>query len=187
MKPVTQSRINDMTIKTQQDNVEIGEYAIVRCITVQIYSYVERSFIIAANVPVFPYPAHEDNEIIKFPEVHRHYDYRFWSSDMITDHISLLLLDSWTDLPSMIALESDIIDEYDRVLVCTREVIFLGEDYSFLPDLEKAYADQFLIDENICPHRGFKVFPDRQANESCKTCPGHGLRFDSRGKVLKRD
>jgi hypothetical protein len=175
-----------MAIKTQQDIVKIGEQAIVRCVTLEkMYSYLEQEHIKIFNVPVFPYPGHEDSEIIGFTPIHRHCDYRFWTDDMINEHISSFHYPEPSDWPSKIVREEEIIDEYDRVLPCLREMLFLHKDYNFLPKLEEAYADRDLLEGDICPHRRFKVFPNSRLGKDCKTCPGHGLTYKN-GKLYPR-
>ena len=171
-----------MTIKTQYDEVQIGEQATVCCIKISLYSIFEQDYIVVDKVPVFPYPPHKDShQIFKFTDLHRHYDYRFWSNNLVEEHLSTL--SEVADWPSLIAPEARIIEECDKILTCVRSMPFMHEDYNFLPVLEEIYADQYLVDGK-CPHQGFHAFSDRQRGGICKTCPGHGLSFDKNGKVI---
>lgn len=130
----------------------------VRCVSSILYSYIRREYRLFPVLPILPYEPHSDAKIIQFPDLHLHYDYRFWS-DKLIEEVSYSIHRTPDDWPSRVQLQEDVIDEpFVKKMVCLKEMPFMGSYYNFMPDLEEAYQNHVLVD-NICPHQGYQTFP----------------------------
>ena len=63
--------LNDM--KTQLEEVAIGQVASVFCVTSRMYTCVSCSYQIFTALTRLPYEPHSDAKIIGFPDLHLHY------------------------------------------------------------------------------------------------------------------
>ncbi|MEG4210359.1 hypothetical protein [Microcoleus sp. S13_B4] len=176
--------LNNM--KTQLEEVAVGQVASVLCVTSRMYTSVSRSYQIFTALPILPYEPHSDAKIIGFPDLHLHYDYRFWSDKLVKEVFNDSIYETSADWPSYIQRAEDVISEpFLKKMVCVREMRFLDSSYSFISALEEAYKDHTLVND-ICPHQGYKTFPSLLDPDGCqRVCPGHGLGFRD-GKVCKR-
>lgn len=148
--------LNNM--KTQLEEIAIGQVASVLCVKSRMYSSVHQSYQLFPVLPILPYEPHSDAKIIQFPDLHLHYDYRFWS-DKLIEEVSYSIYRTPDDWPSRVQLEEDVINKpFLKKMVCLKEMPFMGSYYNFMPDLEEAYKNYVLVDD-ICPHQGYKTFP----------------------------
>ena len=166
-----------MNLKSQLDEVAIGEKARVQC--AKIYSPPIGAFAkIIQWIPILPYPFHEDREIIGFSSFHYHFDFRFWSDPLID--LFFFQGEKDSDWQVRVQLAEEVIEVREMVRLCHRDMPVLSADYHFIPRLEKAYSDCKLLPGNICPHKGYKVY-------QTGVCPGHGLAFNlSSGRLRRR-
>jgi hypothetical protein len=180
--PLQTALLNNM--KTQLEEVAIGQLASVFCVKSRMYTSVNRSYQIFTALPILPYEPHSDAKIIGFPDPHLHYDYRFWSDQVVKEVFNDSIYETSADWPSYIQRHEDVIGEpFLKKMVCVREMPFLDHSYKFILALEEAYKDYTLVND-ICPHQGYKTFPSLL--DGCqRICPGHGLGFRD-GKVCKR-
>jgi hypothetical protein len=180
--------LNNM--KTQLEEVAIGQVASVLCVKSRMYSSVHQSYQLFLVLPILPYEPHSDAKIIGFPDPHLHYDYRFWWDGLARDVFNDWMYKNTDDWPSRIQRAEDVIGEpLLKKMVCVREMPFLAPSYNFIPDLEEAYKAHPLVND-ICPHQGYKTFPCiptfASLDKGCqRICPGHGLGFRD-GKVCIR-
>jgi len=63
--------LNDM--KTQLEEVAIGQVASVLYVKSRMYSSVHQSYQLFPVLPILPYEPHSDAKIIGFPDLHLHY------------------------------------------------------------------------------------------------------------------
>jgi hypothetical protein len=47
-----------------------------------MYSHLHRGYKTFPLLPILPYVAHSDAEIIGFSDLHLHYDFRFWTDEL---------------------------------------------------------------------------------------------------------
>ncbi|MEG4596045.1 hypothetical protein QUB00_30165 [Microcoleus sp. F8_C2] len=172
--------------KIQLEEVAIGQAASVLCVKSRMYTSVNRDYQLFSALPILPYDPHSDGKIIGFPDLHFHYDYRFWSDQLIKEVFNDWMYETPEDWPSRIQRAEDVIGEpFLKKMVCVREMPFLAPSYNFIPALEEAYKDHTPVND-ICPHQGYKTFPSLYDPDGCqRICPGHGLGFRD-GKVCKR-
>lgn len=189
-------------MKNQLDDINPGEAALVRCITVETYSQTIKDYKRIECVPILPYPPHSDLEIIGFAPLHYHFDYRFFTIELLQDILESDCYFDPEDWASRIQLAEEAIGEpYDLELLCEREPVIAGDWYGFVGAVEDHFAGtKAILDSSgcrTCPHRGYavqRVTPDNITNKAIKShhlkaafgCPGHGLVFDEAGKVIQR-
>lgn len=189
-------------MNTQLDDIKPGDLCLVRCVTVETYSHRKRQYNRIDNVPILPYPPHTDLDIINFAPLHYHFDYRFFTFDLLREILDQDCYYDPEDLAGRIQLAEEVIAEpYNRLLTCEREPVIAGDWYGFVGAVEDHFAGAKLISDNsgcfTCPHRGYavqKLSPDCSTNKAIKSqhlkarfgCPGHGLIFDEAGEVVQR-
>lgn len=180
-------------IKNQLEDVQTGESVLVRCVKAERYK-TGLGHIVFDCLPILPYSPHTDTEIIGFPSLHYHFDFRFWTFDLIENFLEEDITGDPEDWGVTILLENEVVGEpYEKVIICERGMSPLNPFYDFIQKMEDHYQNQNLLPENICPHRGYKVFSNLEIVETMTrqpkcafACPGHGLVFDKNGKMIRR-
>lgn len=158
--------------------------------------------------PWFPVlgTAHEDREIIGFPDVHFHYDFRFISEYqanllMTGSNRSHLLgtLEMSALIPALmnaVFLAKEGPTPVLKPKKCVRALSVFpstvpeksggqGKPIAFIQKLEEAYQSA-RVDCGKCPHRGMDLRGVPADAEGRKVCPLHGLRWDQEGKLAPR-
>jgi len=74
--PLQTAPLNNM--KTQLEEVVIGQVASVLCVKSRMYSSAVCDYKLFPVLPILPYSPHSDAKVIGFDDLHLHYDYRFW-------------------------------------------------------------------------------------------------------------
>lgn len=174
-------------MKTQLEEIKPGETALVMCVDTETRSRASCEYRLFKGLPILPYPPHPDKEIIGFPDLHYHYDYRFWSAELaekVASELEIYYDSNPSEWMAIIQRADEVISEpYLKELVCLREMPVFPLNYSFSSKLEQAYEQHQLVG-NVCPHKGYMTF--ESSRDGCdRICPGHGLGFKD-GKVCKR-
>lgn len=150
-------------------------------------------------------PQHEDGEIIGFPHQHYHVDYRFLRADerrltigraahpVFVVPIAMVSPDvperptptEWGISLETLPQEHYPVESYLRVMRRRQNADALehpGEELArWMDDLKAAYADAELLgppERPVCPHRLAPLDNLPVDDESCVTCPLHGLRWN---------
>jgi hypothetical protein len=142
-------------------------------------------------------PPHEDAEIIKFPDTHFHYDWRFMPDEEMIGYNG--------DRSHSRVLSKGTLNfrVYEKVRVCKRKMLEFpvlttsraGPEYGlkeipFARALELAFAGENVIETSsgcrLCPHRKFRLNGLPTRDDGSVVCPGHGLCWGSDGKMVKR-
>ena len=123
-------------------------------------------------------PRHSDKEIIGFPHVHYHVDWRFVSKSVLHS-VANFGRQTLFGIVVHRGAETDFLPApVMRRRKCIRGFEALGTfpRAPWLRELESVYASRRL--ENlVCPHRGIPLVGcPREGN--VVTCPGHGLRWN---------
>lgn len=134
------------------------------------------------NWPVLG-PMHDDKEIIGFPYVHYHYDFRFfnptqwafalrWTNDRPHAMIMSYVPDKPDTKPGVIIFRRR---KYQREY--PQFPVELKTKKNWMGRLEDKYRDATM--ENwTCPHKGASLRGLPIDEAGCVTCPLHGLRWD---------
>ena len=148
-------------------------------------------------------PQHEDAEFLNFPHEHFHVDFRFLSeprrkrsNDSFPHNVNatFFLPISWVcprgfrspsnpKRPFAVALADPMLDCFPRKLwLQTRSAVYLGDSpaypsaaFTWMPELEAAYADAKLGPARVCPHRGADLSEIVPTDDGVIRCPLHGL------------
>jgi hypothetical protein len=136
-------------------------------------------------------PLHEDAEIIGFPDLHYHIDWRFVSARLYVRMVDwygfskygashLLALPLHQGLRAhQIELPKPVI----KRLMCKRDFPAYPR-ISWLNQLEEKYQD-CVLKTAVCPHRGIALDNLPCNEDGIVTCPGHGLQWNLRtGKIV---
>ncbi len=126
---------------------------------------------------------HNDIEIIGFPFVHYHYDFRFFNAAQW-----VFALQYTMDKPNAMVMSYDpIIPETKLNPVIFRRRKYYreypefpsvnGRPVSWLPRLAEKYKDAIMKDL-ICPHKGASLRGLPIDGAGCITCPLHGLKWN---------
>lgn len=138
-------------------------------------------------------PAHDDQEIIGFPYVHYHYDFRFFNADQWAFALrytggtpNKMVMSHNPDCP-----ETKLGAIAFRRRKCAREYprfplpTYKGK-WGWLPALIEKYKDA-VVKDWICPHRGASLRGLPVDEAGCVTCPLHGLRWNiETGQMAER-
>lgn len=137
-------------------------------------------------------PKHEDREIIDFPELHYHIDWRFVGNEFyewmvrrgrrspygLGNIYSLVLVDTKNHKLGPVI---------HRRMKCKRDFPQYPAGVRWIDQLYDAYAEARLTDDLICPHRGASLASLPTDDAGCVTCPLHGLRWNLKTRRLWRD
>lgn len=128
-------------------------------------------------------PMHDDIEVIGFPHVHYHYDFRFFNDRQW----SFALRYTWGGSPHGMVMSHnpDHPETKPGAVVfrrrkCSREYPEFPREKAlpgWLPKLEEKYWAATVKDW-ICPHKGASLRGLPMDKDGCITCPLHGLRWD---------
>lgn len=122
-------------------------------------------------------PMHEDKEIINFPAIHYHLDFRFFTQGQ------------WGWVRRVFSVpQSGVLHEQNGVKLgpvvfrrrkCQREypAFPLKDHQTWLFELRQKYKKTVMTDWT-CPHRGASLRGMPIDEAGCVTCPLHGLRWD---------
>lgn len=149
---------------------------------------------------------HEDREIIRFPYIHIHIDWRFVSSEFhsnIEDAVEIFVRNNHSPLYENLLLGMPLIerDAKDitltrRSLRCERSGMMWGDNAGWLRALEAAYSDKRIPRKVVQEHRDWamawddlSVMPPPYRSQLCGVCPHRGLSLsgaptDERGAVV---
>jgi hypothetical protein len=132
----------------------------------------------SADWPVLG-PMHEDKEIINFPAIHYHLDFRFFNQDQYA-----WVKRATNDIPQKFVLhEQPNAEKLGPVIFrrrkCQREYpdFPLKDHRGWLFNLRQKYKKEVMTDL-ICPHRGASLRGLPVDEAGCVTCPLHGLRWN---------
>lgn len=173
---------------------EVGRCYSVPCVQLTASWHFARK---GAWIPVL-LPKHEDSEVIDFPYVHYHVDWRFASDAQLgkpNPHPFAVVL----MIPKNIPYRSywpDTTPEFRdeivyRSLLCKRELPTWPHLVTpWIGKLQEEYADKKVTICGKCPHRGVdlstiepRVIDLGTAHPRCiKICPGHGLVWGEDGE-----
>jgi hypothetical protein len=87
-------------MKNKLEEILSGKVASVLCVKSRMYTSVNRSYQIFSALPILPYEPHSDAKIIGFPDPHLHYDYRFWSDQLVKYVFSDWMYETCNDWPA---------------------------------------------------------------------------------------
>lgn len=133
------------------------------------------------SVPVIG-PAHEDSDVINFPEDHWHVDWRFVTNDFFEFHTRFRAEPGGT----VISVRNTTSEVFNRRIKCRREMPAFPNGAPWQTALEKAYADCRLKPGLVCPHRGIPL-AGVPSEGGVIVCPGHGLAWNAAtGEMVKR-
>lgn len=169
----------------------IGKYYSVPTVYGQLYATL-------AHWPVIG-PKHEDAEIINFPDLHYHVDWRFvpqrllarvgWDFTMRRSSCSF-------DLPGQRSLGMPLHEGHmnveglpppiQRRLKCKRDFPPYPAA-SFIAPLEKKFAGCRLKKNHACPHRGVPLGSLPRDEHGVAQCPAHGLRWNLNTGLMVRE
>lgn len=140
-------------------------------------------------------PKHDDREVIGFTEVHYHYDVRFLP-DVVLNAIAGPGAGREVRALGMVRRAHSVGPEHRRCRCLRRCPEFPhsrfppehagggGCDFSWMADLERAYADARLKCGLACPHRGLPLAGQPVQPGDLVVCPGHGLRWNVKTGAL---
>lgn len=136
-------------------------------------------------------PMHDDKEVIGFPYVHYHYDFRFfnshqWSYALLYTVRGLLHANVMSYNPDFPKTKPGTV--IFRRRKCQREYpefpIAIAAK-SWLPKLNQKYKDAIMKDLT-CPHKGASLRGLPIDEAGCVTCPLHGLKWNiETGQIVK--
>lgn len=130
-------------------------------------------------------PMHEDKEFINFPQMHYHFDFRFFNR--VEWEFIVRMADPLTPFSYPLIARPDYLElgpvtyrrrRYQRVMPGIPKAKWLRR-------LEAAYANQVLKPGLVCPHRGASLRGLPVDAEGCVVCPLHGLKWNvTTGKLV---
>lgn len=177
---------------TQLDNVQVGDYARVKCVKAATFCEMVNDYITFNALPIIDALPHTDTEIIKFDPLHFHYDYRFLEWDVIQKIIPYWEQFDPSEWPARILLAEEVIGEpFYEVLECHRSMPIAGRYLDFVVAIEDHFLGQKICERLICPHQGYRLQPvpadDIENRDRCAfACPGHGLTTNAERVVIRR-
>ena len=190
-------------MKTQLSaDIKVGEIVSVLCVKAELRLYNYTTPVVFEALPIQPYEPHEDAELLGFLDYHYHYDWRFFTDDLIAKFFedakqfpfnetlyyqNNSIFESPQDWPPSVQRIQTVLGEpFQKELICVREMPFVAPHYTFLKALENAYEGQKLKPGHICPHRGYLTFPVSGQGNCQRICPGHGLGWDDEERLCRR-
>lgn len=192
IRSTNQNKAMIKTNLTQLDNVQVGEFARVRCVKAATYCEKVSEYITFDTLPIIDAPPHTDSEIIKFDPLHFHYDYRFLEWEIVQQLIPFWELYDPSEWPARILLAEEVIGEpFYKILECKRSMPVAGRYLDFVVAIEDHYLGQKVCESLRCPHQGYKLQPiasdDIENRDRCAfACPGHGLATNAERVVIRR-
>ena len=87
-------------MKNQIEEILSRKVASVLCVKSRMYTSVNHSYQIFLALPILPYEPHSDAKIIGFTYPHLHYDYRFWSDQLVKNVFSNWMYETCNDSPA---------------------------------------------------------------------------------------
>lgn len=129
-------------------------------------------------------PRHEDAEVIRFPHLHWHIDWRFASQRLYRMvHFRPsgtpygIVLSCPDAVGDKVVIEGPIL----RRMVCKRDLVQYPHSYATWGNALREHMRQRGCDALVngkCPHRGIPAEAMIRDGDVL-TCPGHGLRFSA--------
>lgn len=171
-------KIDEMTEPPQ-----LGQFYLVPCVEHRHYFWWNR---LDPYIPLFG-GFHEDREIIGFPEVHSHIDWRFVSTKTFRNLDANIARQRLYGLVVSRKNCSEVTYQrlsFKRPFPAFAYLHKRGISHPWLegqpcppwmPKLEEAHKD-IPLSCNICPHKGSDLSTIMEV-DGVKTCPAHGLRW----------
>lgn len=164
--------VDDLTSKPPTGLLTIGKSYLVPCLRVGAapLTYARPG----EWVPVL-LPEHEDSDIIKFPYLHFHLDWRFLSKRQY--RLANIAYAVQREHGGRQFFDSGITYKRKKML---REspAVHLEGLAPWFTKLKEKYKDSCLVKDMKCPHRGIDLSGCKPV-EGIITCPAHGLRWNA--------
>jgi Rieske [2Fe-2S] domain len=132
-------------------------------------------------------PVHDDIKELNFPHIHVHLDLRFISTQVVSKPLSyfyvLRPLILYFQSLGVYQTTSERVEWAVKRLRCRREPPKF-EDKN-ISNLESHYKKAHLGPQMLCPHKKIPVRCGVLSPKGIFTCPGHGLRWDTKGKLVE--
>lgn len=123
---------------------------------------------------------HDDAEIINFPYLHIHIDFRFLNVDysrfVTRNHLNLMTYVLVAEIPDKV-----------KVVLKRRKCRHQTRKFpktDFAAKLEEAFEGKKAVGA-ICPHRGLRLSDGHKTKTGDIICAGHGLCWDKNGSVKR--